>query len=371
MIASFDVMVLAEGDANEMIIQERQKLLEAQAVTETFRREISIADDRLKQLGQEREAVAQEIKSLTSKFKLFIQGLNLTVASQTGLMNIFRSSPSAGKTKKVGGDIPVGVDSVTFAKVGEFRDVRKEMHKKEMILEAALKEAEEEHVRLEAEIANAEKLEDAARVLILQAERKVAELKLSYPLILHIPLEKVEVTQAPIVTDYSNSVLVSVSRAIQPVNDKVKSLGQQKLATVSEIQRFKRKVVLLDWELAKLSIQAADVKETSKDLHLAKVHRDVKKIMAEGSKPEEKQLEMIFQTQKYAEQVAAKKLKSLRKRLNVHKAAVAEKVEQNRILAERLDQINAADHNTHLSDEAIVAIEENTKIGQKKNSYDR
>ena len=158
-----------------------------------------------------------------------------------------------------------------------------------------------------------------------------------------------------------------MTRDLLPINDQVRTVGQAKLAILSEIHRFRQKTSLVDWELEKLALKASDARETMKDLHLARVHRDVKKILGEGVKTDERELHSLTQLQEHAEKVAQVKLKRLRKQLALVKQAMYVKERENDQFSSRVDDLAKQNVSRDtMTEEALLAIEESTRVGKKK-----
>ena len=361
---AYDKKALAEQQSEANVLAQVKHLQDLEIATEECRARVSTAVASMAALKTAKEGIIAELKVLAGKFKHFLQASPLAVSTHPALTLIFKNSNPASLKKQ---EIPLGVDPESYAAVCELRDERKKLTRAEAEIEEDIKRQEGELTELHAAVEKAVAAEVSGKRAIDDAKLAVEMEKANCPVMLHLPLEKIEVTQQPVITDYSSAKLVCVSRDLVPVNDQVRSIGQAKLGVISDIHRFRQLVSVADWELERLALHANDARETSKDLHLARVHRDVKKILSDSVKTDDKELSNLSQLQDHAKRVAEVKIKRLRKQLASIKQAIAHKEEENKTFAARVEELakENASKDT-MSEESLLAIEEGTRQGQKK-----
>jgi hypothetical protein len=90
-----------------------------------------------------------------------------------------------------------------------------------------------------------------------------------------------EVDKDAIVTDYSDAMLLPIS-VMTKFNNRIKELNKDKIAVLSKIMNFRRKINLVKWEAEHLFKRAQHCEEYFTDLQLFRVTRALQKILREG-----------------------------------------------------------------------------------------
>lgn len=91
-----------------------------------------------------------------------------------------------------------------------------------------------------------------------------------------------EVDRDAVVTDYSSCLLIPTD-VIDKFNSKVLEHGKNKINVLSRIKQFRRKINIIDWNAAHLTLQARHYEEYFTDLQLLRVTRDLQSVIREGS----------------------------------------------------------------------------------------
>ncbi|KAJ3374380.1 Cilia- and flagella-associated protein 43 [Allomyces arbusculus] len=92
---------------------------------------------------------------------------------------------------------------------------------------------------------------------------------------------QVEVTPAPVVTDYSSAVLLHRA-SVEQLNSVIAALGKQKLDALREMKNYRRGILALDWELKVLAFQAEDVTLKTRDIQLLRVTKTMQEYLRSG-----------------------------------------------------------------------------------------
>ncbi|KNE62722.1 hypothetical protein AMAG_07909 [Allomyces macrogynus ATCC 38327] len=92
---------------------------------------------------------------------------------------------------------------------------------------------------------------------------------------------QVEVTPAPVVTDYSSAVLLHRA-SVEQLNGVIAALGKQKLDALREMKNYRRGILALDWELKVLAFQAEDVTLKTRDIQLLRVTKTMQEYLRSG-----------------------------------------------------------------------------------------
>jgi hypothetical protein len=94
-----------------------------------------------------------------------------------------------------------------------------------------------------------------------------------------------EANNDAIVTDYNDATIMPVS-VVQRFNARIKELGRDRIAMLTKIKTFRRKINLVDWEAKHLSLECRHLEEYYTDLQLFRVTRELQQILREGSDAE-------------------------------------------------------------------------------------
>eukprot|EP00922_Rhytidocystis_sp_ex-Travisia-forbesii_P053864 GHVS01079935.1.p1 GENE.GHVS01079935.1~~GHVS01079935.1.p1 ORF type:complete len:622 (+),score=170.06 GHVS01079935.1:1-1866(+) len=97
-------------------------------------------------------------------------------------------------------------------------------------------------------------------------------------LLLRLKQGMVEIPQQAVVTDTSDAVLLPVS-SVGKRNHRIRELGQSKLACLSHIKEFRRKLVVLEWEQKLLAGISEDYAQRARDVHVLRVTKELQHLL--------------------------------------------------------------------------------------------
>ena len=89
----------------------------------------------------------------------------------------------------------------------------------------------------------------------------------------------VEVPQQPVVTDYSDAILIK-KEEIQIENDRIQEIGAQKVAKLEQICKDRIKSKMAKWEKVLLEIECEDLMESAKDVKMLRSDKHTQRILA-------------------------------------------------------------------------------------------
>ncbi|KAF4726077.1 WD repeat domain 96, partial [Perkinsus olseni] len=90
--------------------------------------------------------------------------------------------------------------------------------------------------------------------------------------------------EAPVATDCSDAIVVPAEEAIEIRNRHIISLAKEKLAVLHKIKEFRKKLNLVEWEQAVLTLEREDLEERSRDIQMMRVTKDLQTVLSESSK---------------------------------------------------------------------------------------
>ncbi|KAI9187956.1 hypothetical protein H9P43_002347 [Blastocladiella emersonii ATCC 22665] len=161
---------------------------------------------------------------------------------------------------------------------------------------------------------------------------------------------QVEVPPAPVVTDYSQAVLIH-RRQVEELNAAIGGLGKTKLEALREMRNYRRGILALEWETRVLEFQAHDVHLKTRDIQLLRVTKHMQEYLRSGDDAAAAALTGTLERQlEYTDQAFAHKLDERKRAARAVKAQLRAKQEANAELAEevaRLRQVVDARERIH------------------------
>ena len=94
---------------------------------------------------------------------------------------------------------------------------------------------------------------------------------------------QVEVPQAPVVTDYSDSVLID-RQEVEALNEVIVAMGSEKVDALTEMKDYRKGIHGLDWETKVLDFQAEDLVIRTRDIQLLRVTKEMQEFLRSGDK---------------------------------------------------------------------------------------
>ena len=92
----------------------------------------------------------------------------------------------------------------------------------------------------------------------------------------------IEVSQAPLVTNYSDAILIHKS-AIETLNDEVIALGQLKVDALTEIKDYRKGIHALEWENKMHDFQAEDMIIKAREVQLLRLSKEMQEYLRNGN----------------------------------------------------------------------------------------
>ncbi|KAJ3037135.1 Cilia- and flagella-associated protein 43 [Rhizophlyctis rosea] len=153
---------------------------------------------------------------------------------------------------------------------------------------------------------------------------------------------QVEVPQAPVVTDYTDAVLIHRG-VVERLNENIVALGGAKVDALREMKDYRKGIHALEWENKMLDFQAEDLIIRTRDIQLLRVTKQMQEYIRGGD--EHKQAAEVTALEKRAEySQRAHQHKLMEKQRTVTKLGhkLAEKSRENLRLDSRLEELDTA-----------------------------
>ncbi|KAI8926587.1 WD40-repeat-containing domain protein [Entophlyctis helioformis] len=158
----------------------------------------------------------------------------------------------------------------------------------------------------------------------------------------------VEVPQAPVVTDYTDAVLIHRS-VVEKLNDTIVSLGKTKVDALTEMKDYRKGIHALEWENRMLDFQADDLVIRTRDIQLLRVTKQMQEFIRSGDE------------HKQASEIAA-----LEKRAEHSQKAHLHKLEEKQKVLQRLDgKIGKKHTENHSLETHLHSLEQSVTERQK------
>ncbi|KAJ1420235.1 hypothetical protein B484DRAFT_131507 [Ochromonadaceae sp. CCMP2298] len=181
-------------------------------------------------------------------------------------------------------DCPEGfdIDQFSWSKLTELRNARieKEIEGKLLAIEFARLKQKLEHLDMEEGIL-------AGCIADIKAGREAAltalkNLETNLELVVRLRQGQDEVDKDAVVTNYSDALLLPIE-VISKYNTRIKELGREKIAVLTKIKQFRRKINLIDWQAKHHGLEARHYEAYLTDLQLFRVTRELQKVIRDGA----------------------------------------------------------------------------------------
>nr|KAJ3422347.1 Cilia- and flagella-associated protein 43 [Polyrhizophydium stewartii] len=153
---------------------------------------------------------------------------------------------------------------------------------------------------------------------------------------------QVEVPQAPVVTDYSDALLIHRS-AVERLNDSIVALGKAKVDALTEMKDYRKGIHALEWENKMFDYQAEDLVIRTRDIQLLRVTKQMQEYIRSGD--EHKQATEIAALEKraeYSQKAHLHKIEEKKKTVQRLQKKIREKVLENQALDTQLRELDSA-----------------------------
>ncbi len=177
-------------------------------------------------------------------------------------------------------DCPEGfdVDQFYWSKLQELRNARIEKEIEVKLLSIELGEFKQKLEFTECEERAATASIDDLKSLRQSSVAALEKLHSDLDLVVCLRQGQDEVDKDAVVTDYSAALMLPVE-VVSKYNSRIRDLGREKIAVLSKIRQFRRKINLIDWEAYHHGLEARHYESYLTDLQLFRVTRELQKII--------------------------------------------------------------------------------------------
>lgn len=154
---------------------------------------------------------------------------------------------------------------------------------------------------------------------------------------------QVEVSNAELTADYSNSVLLQRS-VVEDLNKTIRTLGEQRIATMVECKDFRKGIIQKEWEHKKKRMEIEDLENMIRDIQTLRLSEDQKEYlqMTDRDSRVSKQVTLLEKTIAFQEKSHLKSVKHLQKKIKQLNRQAALKADQTSVLEVQLSDMQAA-----------------------------
>lgn len=150
---------------------------------------------------------------------------------------------------------------------------------------------------------------------------------------------QVEVPQAPVVTDYTDAVLVHRS-VVEKLNEAIASLGSAKVDALREMKEYRKGIHALEWENKMLDFQAEDLVIRTRDIQLLRVTKQMQEYIRGGDEQKQPaELAMLEKRAEHSIKAHAHKIEEKKRAAHKLKRKIREKEEENKLLDTELAEL--------------------------------
>ncbi|XP_034040088.1 cilia- and flagella-associated protein 43 [Thalassophryne amazonica] len=143
---------------------------------------------------------------------------------------------------------------------------------------------------------------------------------------------QVEVTPSGLAPDYSDSVLVHRS-VVEDLNKTVRTLGEQKIASMVKRKNFRKGIIQWEWEHRKLRMQIEDLRTKARDIQKLRISEDQQEYLRKTDRKSRvtQQLVTLEKTIEFQQKIHQKNVEQRQRKIAVLKQKTAKKAEQNAV----------------------------------------
>jgi WD40 repeat protein len=186
-------------------------------------------------------------------------------------------------------DIPKDTPDAIIVKLIDARKKKLEYEKQIPQIQAYIKEVDTHKKWNEKK---KQKLQEKLKVITNELESKKQEnikQKFNTELLLKLKQALVEVPQQPVVTDYSDAILIH-KNVVETKNKAIREIGGQKVKILNDIADFKIKLAKVQWKEELLKLETADFKASEGDLKMLRIDKRLQNILAGRGLDENQQM---------------------------------------------------------------------------------
>lgn len=237
-----------------------------------------------------------------------------------------------------------GVQNQFFwSKLQDLRTAKIEKEIEEMQLQQELNEAKSKLQLLHDDGNDLEVHSNEVRARYGEAESALTNLDNNLDLLVALRQGQDEVDRDAVATDYTTGLLLPVT-VIGKFNNRIKELGADKIAVLSKIKLFRRKINAIDWEAKHQALNARHYESYYTDLQLFRVTRDLQKVILEGENAfnQKDRVEKIAARKEYLLKEYANRHAQLEQRVASYERQLQEKQQELAGLQRQINDVNSA-----------------------------
>eukprot|EP00658_Telonema_sp_P-2_P003082 TRINITY_DN11133_c0_g1_i2.p1 TRINITY_DN11133_c0_g1~~TRINITY_DN11133_c0_g1_i2.p1 ORF type:complete len:753 (-),score=234.86 TRINITY_DN11133_c0_g1_i2:370-2628(-) len=152
---------------------------------------------------------------------------------------------------------------------------------------------------------------------------------------------QVEVDTAPVVTDYSDAILIRVEH-VERLNKLIKDSSLEKVTCINDIMSKRKEIVLGEWELDHLTFSIASLEMQLKHLHTLRVTKHMQEFIAGGGEDHNTQQRQKIQAKiQHVRTTMAKKIEERGGQMQKLRRTIKDKEVENYILLDQVDDAKA------------------------------
>lgn len=205
--------------------------------------------------------------------------LSLKNANLTPISHRLENNPKEIDAFRYPDDCPLDtIDEASFSKMLDLKFQKSSIECETFKLTEVLKVMQQLLKFHEEQVALGKKIY-AKEVQDMRDHLQMMETELwDYEILLRLISGQVEVPQAAVVTDYSDSVFFQKA-VVESRNRRIIDLGAEKIQILEAMKEFRKKINQVVWEQQTLDLQKLDLEEKTKDVHMLRVTKNMQAIL--------------------------------------------------------------------------------------------
>jgi WD40 repeat protein len=258
-------------------------------------------------------------------------------------------------------DLPQSItDQALILRVINDRKKKIELERPIPGLTKHIKEVEVHKSWIQKKKAKAEsKLKDLITELRTKEQESIKQ-KYNTELLLKMKQAIVEVPQQPVVTDYSDAILIHKQVVIEK-NDDIKTNGRQKISILHSIADIKGKVAKVKWREELLKLETEDYRASEGDLKMLRIDKRLQNILAGRGLDENQQMaERILSQISHLNENTVKRVKQIQEKEQALMKTINDLTRDNEILENEVYEMEIQEKQR----EDLIKLK--TNLGEKK-----